>query len=77
MQRLRRSIDIPTMAQEKSSDFVPFKYEPRRRADGAVITSEERGLAREQSEAMRLLRSAENPRDQTLSKLAEEWRDRV
>lgn len=65
------------MPQERSSDFTPFKYEPKRRADRAFPTSKEQDLARQQLEAMRLLRSAPNPRDRTLSKVAEEWRDRV
>jgi hypothetical protein len=65
------------MHQERSSDFTPFKYEPQRRADRAFPASKEQDLAKQQLEAMRLLRSAPNPRDRTLSKVAEEWRDRV
>lgn len=65
------------MPEETSSDFIPFKYEPQRRADRAFPTSRDQAFARQKLEAMRLLRSGPNPRDQTLSKLAEQWRDRV
>lgn len=64
------------MAKKISSDFIPFVYETQRRADHALPTRKELDSAGQKLEAMRLLRSAPNPRDNTLSMLAEEWRDR-
>jgi len=65
------------MAHKTTSDFIPFKYEPLQRCDRIVDRSKEQDAARQLSDAMRLLRSAGNPRDSTLSKLAEEWRERL
>lgn len=65
------------MTRRTISDFAPFQYEPLRRADRTVARDKEQELARQQSEALSLLRSASNPRDSTLTKLAEEWRDRL
>jgi hypothetical protein len=60
-----------------ASDFIPFRNEPQRRADRTIDRTKAQELAQQQADAMRLLRSPENPRDRTLSKLAEEWRDRL
>lgn len=65
------------MTLKSNSDFTPFKFEPLRRSDRTVDKSKEQDVAQQQAAAMRLLRSARNPRDSTLSKLAEEWRDRL
>lgn len=65
------------MPHRTSSDFTPFQYEPLRRADRTVDRTKEQELAREKSDAMRLLRSAANPRDSALTDLTKEWRDRL
>ena len=65
------------MAKDADSDFTPFKYEPLRRIDRIAERRNDQDVARHRSEAMRLLRSAGNARDSTLSKLAEEWRERL
>jgi len=66
-----------TMAHQTTSDFTPFQYEPLRRADRTVDRSKEQDAARQQADAMRLLRSGGNPGDSTLSKLAEAWCERL
>lgn len=56
-----------------TSDFSPFQYEPLRRADRIAERPNEKEIAQQRADALRLLRCPSNPRDSTLSKLAEEW----
>jgi hypothetical protein len=65
------------MSQKTANDFIPFKYEPLRRADRIAERPNEQDIAQQQADALRLLRSPGNPRDNTLSKVAEEWRTRL
>lgn len=65
------------MAHKNPSDFTPFQYEPVRRVDRPVDKSAAEERARQRADAMRLLRSPGNPRDRVLSKLAEEWCERL
>ena len=67
----------PAMAPDTNSDFTPFKYEPLQRADRFLDRTKEQEMAQQRDDAMRLLRSPGNPRDNTLSKLAEEWCERL
>jgi len=65
------------MAHQNPSDFTPFEYEPLRRVEPTVDRSAAEERARQWADAMRLLRSAGNPRDRVLSKLAKEWCERL
>lgn len=65
----------PAMAQNTNSDFAPFKYEPLRRTDRIAERPNQHEITQHRADALRLLRSPGNPRDNTLSKLAEQWSD--
>lgn len=65
------------MAQSTNSDFTPFQYEPLSRTDRIAERPNEKEIAQQRAEALRLLRSPANPRDNTLSKLAQEWCERL
>ncbi len=64
------------MAQPTKSDFTPFEYEPLRRIDRIADSPNAQEIAQQRADALRLLRSPGNPRDNILTKLAEEWCER-
>lgn len=67
-------IERDTVTAHASSDFVPFRYEPLPRADRIGSPSGGRPLAPKRHDGPGL-RSPENPRDKTLSKVAHAWRE--
>jgi hypothetical protein len=66
------------MAPETRSDFIPFRYEPVPRADRILERRDAQKISGPKPpDGSPQSRSPENPRDKTLSKVAEEWSQRL